>query len=148
VFRIVRHAYNVPVRELNMLVIKAILDLPNNDNNYLNNLMLSFEHFLPLIRNYIKNIDSQNDCLYSVEEYCLSQDNRMTPSVFAKVTAHLYLNDVFLEDVIKEWHKNAKPLAEFDFEEQTKLRSEKPVLGLIEWLETAEEEESESEESQ
>jgi hypothetical protein len=73
----------------------------------------------------------------------------MTPSVFAKVTAHLYLKDVFFEEVITDWHKNAKPLAEFDFEEQTKLRSEKPVLELIKWLETAEEEEeSESEESQ
>jgi len=135
------------MKDLNMLVIKAILDLPENHNTYFTQLKPCFDHLLPLIRNYIKSKESQNDCLSSLEEYCLSQADRLTPLVLVKVIAYLYDAEVLKEDVILEWYKNAKPLAEFDLEEQETLRSQKPILNFIKWLQEAEEESS-SEESE
>ncbi|XP_054162967.1 translation initiation factor eIF-2B subunit epsilon-like [Oppia nitens] len=147
-----KHAYNVPMKDLNILVMKAILDLPNcaeNTDNAINanayfddQLKPCLVHLLPLIKNYIKSQDSQNDCIDAIEEYCLLSDQGINVSILAKTLHYLYFEDVLKEDTILEWHKNAKPLAELSFADQENLRKQKIVLGLIKWLEEAEEESS------
>ena len=134
------------MKDLNALVIKAILDLPEcEDSSYFPRLKPVLDHLLPLIRNYIKSKDSQNDCITSVEEYCLGNDKRITALVFVKLINYLYDKEVLKEDIILEWHKNPKPLAEFDLEEQDQLRSLKPIHGFVQWLKEAEEESSDDE---
>ncbi|CAG2161273.1 unnamed protein product [Oppiella nova] len=144
-----KHAYNVPMKDLNFLVIKAILDLPNsavNPSAYFAQLKPSLDHLLPLIRNYIKSKESQNDCIEAIEDYCLKDCQRITPIMFVKLINYLYDNEVLREDVILEWHTNAKPLPELDLEEQESLRSHKAIQGFIQWLTEAEEESSSDDE--
>ena len=133
------------MKDLNALVIKAILDLPECEDSpsaYFSRLKPALDHLLPLIRNYIKSKDSQNDCITSIEEYSLVNVKRITPLVFVKLINYLYENEVIKEDIIVEWHQNPKPLAEFDLEEQEQLRAQKPIQGFIQWLKEAEEESS------
>lgn len=141
-----RHAYNVPLKELNMLVIKAILDLSYNSVNYFEHLQQSLSHLLPLIRNYIKSRESQVICLTSLEEYCLQHSNKLTPAHLSRVIHYLYDNDILEEEVIIGWHQTVRPLGEFDLSEQEQLRSHQPIQAFVKWLLTAEEESS-SEES-
>ena len=136
------------MNDLNKLVIKAILDLPDSGQSaqaYLERLVPTLNHFLPLIQNYIKSRESQCDCITSIEEYCLLKPERMTPIVFVKLVNYLYDKDIVKEDIIVQWYRKVSPLAEFDHREQQELRSSKAVQGFIKWLEEAEEETSSDE---
>ena len=133
------------MKDLNALVIKAILDLPECDDSpsaYFSRLKPTLDHLLPLIRNYIKSKDSQNDCITSIEEYSLVNVQRINSLVFVKLINYLYDKEVLKEDIIIEWYQNPKPLVEFDLEEQEQLRAQKPIQGFVQWLEEAEEESS------
>lgn len=142
------------MNDLNKLVIKVILDLPDSGSSdssgkstsaYIERLVPILNHLLPLIQNYIKSRESQFDCITSIEEHCLLKAERMTPIVFVKLVNYLYDKDVVKEDVILEWYRKVIPLAEFDHREQQELRSSKAVQGFIKWLEEAEEESSSDE---
>lgn len=131
------------MKDLNALVMKAILDLPETDytlSAYFSQLKPILDHLLPLIKNYIKSKDSQKDCISSIEEYSLQRTRRLSPSELIKIINYLYDEEVLNEDVITSWYKKAEPLPEFTLSEQNKLREHKAIKLFVKWLEEAEEE--------
>lgn len=142
-----RHAYNVPMKDVNSLVIKAILNLAcqSEDKDYFSVVKSHLNHLLPLVRNYIRSDESQNDCIYALEEYCLNNESILTPMNFIKIIQYLYDNSVLDEDIIVSWFKEPKMLPDHETEDQKKLRSRKEVILFIKWLLEAEEESSSDE---
>ena len=125
-----------------MLVIKAILELPNDNIKYFEQLQQYFSQLLPLINNYIKNNASQLCCLYGIEEFCLQNPFKLTYINLSRIINYLYFSDVIEEEVILNWYEFAKPLEKFDVQEQQQLRSHAAIKAFINWLKDAETESS------
>lgn len=65
-----RYAYNISLKELNCLVVKAILNLSNDKPTpaaYLAELKKRIKYFDPVLKKYIRSLDSQKDCLSAIE---------------------------------------------------------------------------------
>ena len=111
------------------------------------------KYFTPLFHNYVKSIESQRDCLYSMEHFALSKASTFTPGVFVKTLNYLYDEEILAEEVILHWHKNHAPLPSLfinknqsiDTLSQKKLRDSKLMINFVNWLAEAEEESSEEE---
>ncbi|KAH9529784.1 DnaJ sub C member 3, variant 4 [Dermatophagoides farinae] len=136
-----KHAYNVPVNEVNSLVIKAVLNLAlNSDGNFSSTVKSNLKYGLPIIQNYIKSISSQNDCIYSIEEFQLQNKELVTSLHLIKIIKFLYEENVLEEDLILKWFYKPKSLSDHVTSEQETLRKSKEVGLFIKWLEEAEEE--------
>ncbi|KAI1292349.1 Translation initiation factor eIF-2B subunit epsilon [Halotydeus destructor] len=152
----VKHAYNIPINEVNMLVFRAMLDLPNVlekplKGSYIEKLRTVLTGFIDVIRNYVKSAESQNDALVAIEQfYHLSQKNpetNLTATVLVNVLSWLYDKDVLDEDVILRWYLKPRSIqgllhsdAEITLEEQEALRKQSAVKKFIEWLNEDDEE--------
>lgn len=146
-----KHAYNVPVNEVNALVIKALLNLARNSNNqqqgnsnhhFLQTINSNLKYGLPIIRNYIKSISSQNDCIYAVEEFQLQNKESISSLYLVKIIEFLYEENILEEDLILKWFYRPKSLSNHLTSEQETLRKSKEIGLFIKWLEEAEEESS------
>ncbi|KZC07203.1 Translation initiation factor eIF-2B subunit epsilon [Dufourea novaeangliae] len=147
-----RYAYNVSMREVTYNVIKAILSLPFHylsekkeavDNqNYQKNLKIMIIYFHPIILNYVKTEDAQDDCLRAVEEVA-STTQELLP--FLKHLLHVFYDkDVLSEEKILEWYRsNDKSINEF---QNSNVRT--VIRPFIKWLEEAEEDTSGSEDDE
>lgn len=68
-----RYAYNVSVREVNYFVVKALLSLPiqarsaDSAQKYLMEFKKMLRDFFPILQNYVRNSDAQDDCLQALE---------------------------------------------------------------------------------
>lgn len=63
-----RYAYNVSMREVNLLVVKAILNLPKMESgSYFPQLWPLQTYFMPIYKNYIRNPAAQIDCLQALK---------------------------------------------------------------------------------
>lgn len=69
-----RYAYNLSVKEVNFLVVKAMLTIPvhsataeTNSKELLVKVKQLLLYFLPILQNYIRNAEAQKDCLQSLE---------------------------------------------------------------------------------
>ncbi|GIY02567.1 translation initiation factor eIF-2B subunit epsilon [Caerostris darwini] len=137
-----KHAYNISIKEMNTLLIKALLKLPfetaepSTSQQYLASLKPSLQFFKPLIANYIKKDDSQFHCLSSMEEFMNTHED-IAPAV-VKVMHFWYDQDILNEPVILEWYKDISP----EHEKTKKLAS-----TFVQWLLEADEESSDDEES-
>ncbi|KAE8740661.1 hypothetical protein FOCC_FOCC013809 [Frankliniella occidentalis] len=131
-----RYAYNVSMREVNLLVVKAILNLPESDS-YLTQLWQMLTYFMPILKNYIKNPVAQIDCLQALKEVAGAESEMLSGVVkFLKV---LYDQDILSEELILKWHSDLKT----DPESKDLCRVAAPF---IKWLEEAEEESEEESE--
>lgn len=133
-----KYAYNVTMKELNIFVIKAILELPHlrttsclQPTQLFSALKSLLSKLKLLLMNYIKSAESQLDCLQALEESCLQWENLLC--VLAKVIHLLYDLDVIEEQVIHKWFAACKP-------QSVKSHAE----PFIKWLQVAEEESSDS----
>ncbi|KOC69266.1 Translation initiation factor eIF-2B subunit epsilon [Habropoda laboriosa] len=143
-----RYAYNITMSEVIYNVIKAILSLPFHylserketvtNQNYEKNLLIMINYFQPIILNYVKTEDAQENCLHAIEEVA-STTQELLP--FLQRLLHLfYCKDVLSEDKILEWYEsNDKDIDEF---QKNKVRT--AIKPFIKWLEEAEEDSSES----
>ncbi|KAK9304652.1 hypothetical protein QLX08_004073 [Tetragonisca angustula] len=144
-----RYAYNVTMDEVTYNVIKAILSLPLHylseeketitSIDYLRNLKHVITYFYPIILNYVKTENAQNDCLHAIEEVAST-----TPELLSclQVLLHMFYDkDVLSEEKILEWYKSNDK--QTDSYEKNKVRV--AVQPFIKWLEEAEEDSSESE---
>ncbi|OAD52498.1 Translation initiation factor eIF-2B subunit epsilon [Eufriesea mexicana] len=143
-----RYAYNITMSEVTYNVIKAILSLPfhylseNKDNitnkNYQTNLKIMVIYFYPIILNYVKTDDAQDDCLHAIEEVA-STTQELLP--FLQHLLHmLYDKDILSEDKILEWYEsNDKDINSHNSQEEKVRNAIKPF---IKWLEEAEEDSS------
>lgn len=134
------------MNEVNSLVIKAILKLAQKDDkDFLTLVKYQLKHLLPLVQNYIRSVESQNDCIYALEEFYLSNENILTSLIFTKIIQYLYDENILDEDVILSWYFKPKILEDHETIEQKKLRSEKEITLFVKWLNEAEEESSDDE---
>ncbi|KAK3914817.1 Translation initiation factor eIF-2B subunit epsilon [Frankliniella fusca] len=125
-----RYAYNVSMGEVNLLVVKAILNLPESDS-FLTQLWQMLTYFMPILKNYIKNPSAQVDCLQALKEVA-GPESEMLPGV-VKFLNILYNQDILSEDVILKWYSDLKT----DPESKDICKVAAPF---IKWLEEAEEE--------
>ncbi len=143
-----KYAYNVPVEDVPLAVIKAIVEGPENSaaeqaselRLYVQN---AISYFDSLLKNYIKGEETQVDVLQTLVECAEQQSNIM--SILPNVIALLYKADVIEEEAILKWYSKLQG-AEHTVsptKRQEVLSSVKPV---IKWLENTEEESSEEEE--
>ncbi|KFM76255.1 Translation initiation factor eIF-2B subunit epsilon, partial [Stegodyphus mimosarum] len=127
-----KHAYNVTMKEVNTLLIKAILKIPleiQKDltvQQYLAKIKISLTFFQPLISNYIRSAESQLDCLSSVEEFMKNHEDLAPAAV--KVIHFWYDRDILNEPVILKWFSNLTS-------ENDRIRSQ--VSSFIKWLQEA-----------
>lgn len=146
-----RYAYNITMNEVTYNVIKAILSLPFHylsekketatNQNYQKNLKIMVTYFYPIISNYIKTEDAQDDCLHAIEEIA-STTQELLP--FLQHLLHmLYDKDILSEEKILEWYESDdKGIDSFEFQKNNVRTAIKPF---IKWLEEAEEDSSETE---
>jgi hypothetical protein len=152
-----RHAYNVPIRELIVLVVKAVLDLPlqsatpsTEEKQYLEQINAALTHMIPLLNNYTRSIESQKDCLASIEHFAVCNRNVCTPNVLVRILLKLYEADVLSDDTILTWHRSATafPTPLTNSTElaavQQQIRCSKPILKLMDWFEQEQEDSDES----
>ncbi|XP_050534764.1 translation initiation factor eIF-2B subunit epsilon [Daktulosphaira vitifoliae] len=133
-----RYAYNINYREANFQVIRAILTLNSavelealNQVRYYAQLQSKLNYFLPLLKNYIKNVDSCEDCLLAIEDTAKGEE--MLNSVVVKVIHHLYETNILSEESILKWHeKDGNGVFGKTIREKTSK--------LVKWLKEAEEE--------
>lgn len=146
-----RYAYNITMSEVTYNVIKAILSLPfhylsekketTTNQNYQRNLKIMVTYFYPIISNYIKTEDAQDDCLHAIEEIA-STTQELLP--FLQHLLHmLYDKDILSEEKILEWYESDdKDIDSFEFQ-KNKVRT--AIKPFIKWLKEAEEDSSETE---
>jgi len=133
-----RYAYNINYREANFQVIRAMLTLNTkaelealNQVRYYTQLQSQLDYFLPVLKNYIKNMDSCEDCLSAIEE--VAKDEELLNTVVVKVIHHLYNENILTEESILKWHQKKE---DTQFAKTIRKKADK----LIEWLMDAEEE--------
>lgn len=140
-----RYAYNINYREANFQMIRAMLTLNSkaelealNQIRYYAQLQSKLDYFLPVLKNYIKNTDSCEDCLSAIED--VARGEELLNTVVVKVIHHLYDVNILSEESILKWHQKEE---DTQFSKYIREKSNK----LIEWLKDAEEETDSDEES-
>ncbi|XP_071452986.1 translation initiation factor eIF2B subunit epsilon [Hetaerina americana] len=144
-----RYAYNVTVKEVNVLVVRSIISIPNaktekhgnpaKTENHLSSQQLFqqlkpiVQYFLPILKNYIRNKDAQFDCLHAIEEFAV--DSPEFHEIVVKFLHMLYDQDVLGEDAIIKWYSNCAS----DTREEVKHLHTK-LTPFIRWLQEADEE--------
>nr|CAD7200936.1 unnamed protein product [Timema douglasi] len=98
-----RYAYNVTVQEVNYHVVRALVSLPSPDN-YWGQLRMQLGYFLPILVNYIRNQQAQEDCLQALEEVATSR-KELRDSLL-KLLHLLYEQEILGEEAILKWHSS------------------------------------------
>jgi len=145
-----KYAYNVSMKEVNTIVTQVILESPSPQNqtpldnaSFLNKLKTNLGKMVKLFQNYMKSVDSQVDCLTSVEDY-FHHHPAQIPCIKA-IVATLYSEEIVTEDAIEQWHAALKSSKE---NPETQKLICKQIAPFMEWLKNAEEEtDSDSDES-
>ncbi|XP_052280601.1 translation initiation factor eIF-2B subunit epsilon-like [Dreissena polymorpha] len=151
-----KHAYNISIKELTGLVVKVLLDQPFSENPSLSGaqalkvLTDSLKRHLMVLKNYIKNEESQRQCLEAIEDFASASSAHL--QLVTKVIHFLYEADVLLEQTILKWYRQVPSNRnrgnnsdDEDLEDRDNKHAEvrKQVAPLIKWLEEADEESSE-----
>nr|CAD7455375.1 unnamed protein product [Timema tahoe] len=126
-----RYAYNVSVQEVNYHVVRALVSLPSPDNYWVQ-LRMQLGYFLPILVNYIRNQQAQEDCLQALEEVATIREE-LRDSLL-KLLHLLYEQDILGEEAILKWHSSP----DLDDPAATPLRI--TVEPFIKWLQEADEE--------
>lgn len=133
-----RYAYNINYREANFQVIRAMLTLNSkaelkalNQVRFYTQLQSKLDYFLPVLKNYIKTMDSCEDCLSAIED--VAKGEEMLNTVVVKLIHHLYDVNILSEESIMKWHQKEE---DGQFAKDIRDKTNK----LIEWLKDAEEE--------
>merc|ERR1719277_212135 len=129
------------IGEVNTLVTKAVLELPLTSINspYLQLLLQQLKKLAPVLQNYIRNPQSQQDCLNSIEDAALAHIS--IAGSLVKILHHFYDTEMLSEESILLWHKKQPDANQDDSADRILLR--KKIQGFITWLEEAEEDSSE-----
>ncbi|XP_052825505.1 translation initiation factor eIF-2B subunit epsilon [Octopus bimaculoides] len=137
-----KHSYNIAIKELNQAVMRLTIEMPltslsnASTNQILAAIKINLTKWLPLIKNYNRSIESQTDSLEALMESAV--ENSQIAYIFPNILSILYDKDVLDEAAIIQWHKKEPALDQVNQRNIWK-RAEK----YINWLEQAEEEDSE-----
>ncbi|XP_052793044.1 translation initiation factor eIF-2B subunit epsilon-like [Mya arenaria] len=150
-----KHAYNISIKELTGLVVKVLLEQPFSEDPSLSGptaliaVKKSLTRHIAVLRNYIRNEESQSQCLVAIEVFGGSSSAHMP--LVTKIIHFLYEEDLLLESSILRWYKagpqNLPDSDDEDFEERDNKHAEirLQVAPLIKWLEEADEESEDDE---
>ncbi|XP_014217306.1 translation initiation factor eIF-2B subunit epsilon [Copidosoma floridanum] len=160
-----RYAYNINIRQVSHNVIKAILRLPlhhyskieaDSKNQmksaeYFKILKKILEYFNPIIENYIKTENAQEDCLNAIQDVVFTNETLVKPYVIHLIK-YLYDRDILVEEKIIEWYEqdffSTEDAQLFNTESDNLTQEEKRCISasmrkemapFINWLKEAEE---------
>ena len=138
-----KHAYNIPIQDVPLAVVKAILDGPQNSTTCQSSELYQYAkntvaHFEPLLQHYIKGKDIQVNVLHTLADCAAQNPNAL--AIFAKVVLLFYHADILDEACIFSWHSRFQEVTVSNTKKVEILKCVEPV---IEWLQSAEEESSE-----
>jgi len=133
-----KFAYNITMEDVNTLVVKAMLSLPealNPDSitgfkDYLTKLKPILKHFLPVLKNYIKKSTTQLECLRFLETYWTDHPKYIESITY--IMKFLYDEEVLTEESLITW-----------FNKSSNQTVKKHVEAFIRWLQEADEESDE-----
>ena len=139
-----KHAYNIPIQEVPLAVVKAILEgqadaNPHDKSLFFSYAQKSFTHYQPLLSHYIKDSRTQLSVLQCLTD-CACQGNSSILAFLPKIVLLLYNLDIIEETAIVSWNDGLSR-AERTLQQEEILQKMRPV---IEWLQNAEEESEES----
>ncbi|GFS69475.1 translation initiation factor eIF-2B subunit epsilon [Nephila pilipes] len=132
-----KHAYNISIKEVVSVLVKALLNLPFEYDanlttiaygNMLKRLRISLDK---VIFNYVRSADTQYTCLLAVEDFMKNHGNFAQSGV--TVIKAWYDDDVLHELVIFRWFYNISP-------ENANIK--RLIDPFMKWLREAEEESS------
>ncbi|KRY47458.1 Translation initiation factor eIF-2B subunit epsilon [Trichinella britovi] len=134
-----KHAYNVTMEQVYQAVVNGLFQLPLEQANcqlsavdYWKALMPVMRYLEPVLKNYFKNIQSQQILLDVLLN--LAVQNECIQSALVRIVHSLFEMDILEEDQILNWyesmHKNSLGVVKLKLE------------PLVEWLRQAEEESS------
>lgn len=149
-----RYAYNVGIRQVSYSVIKAILSLPLQltqlPDNYRRTLKTMLTYFKPIIANYIKTENAQEDCLRAIQDVACSNQQLILPCT-QYLLHFFYDNDILFEEKIIEWYEqdcndnqDAGDYLNNAADENIAKALKNSVLPFVQWLKEAEEDSSNS----
>lgn len=141
-----RYAYNIAVKDVNINLIRAILQIESSKIDSTNTKQLlqyaqsKLNYFMPLIENYIKSSDAQQDCLIAIENYATiynasrsEEEYEAMLKIVPKILHFFYDKNVIEENEICSWHKKI---------ETHELKE--ALAPFITWLQEADEESDDS----
>lgn len=141
-----RYAYNIAVRDVNMNLVRAMLQIESSKIDSTNTKQLlqytnsKLNYFMPLIENYIKSSDAQKDCLSAIEIHATNYNATRTEEeyeallkIVPKILHFFYDKNVIEENEICSWHKRI---------ETRELKD--ALTPFITWLQEADEESDDS----
>ncbi|KAI8482865.1 Translation initiation factor eIF-2B subunit epsilon [Branchiostoma belcheri] len=141
-----KYAYNISMQELNVCVVRCVLEVAHlratlmaTAAEYLAALKPLLQPMKGLLKNYIRNSDSQQDCLLAVEEYFGTHLN--ISAVLVTLLNFLYNEDILEEDSILKWYRHPAPSSSLPQKAQQQVRA--AAAKFIQWLQEAEEESEE-----
>ncbi len=102
-----RYANEVTVDDVNCNVVRAILNIETKMENpspkeRLQHMHSKLKYFLPIMKNYIKDVDTQHDCLTTIMEVAFADKN--LKSLLIWILQFLYNEDVLAKGVILVWY--------------------------------------------
>ena len=143
-----KHAYNIPIQDVPLTIIKAIVESPLNTPSsgqsveVLSYVKNAVSHFDSLLHHYIKGHEIQVNVMQVLGD-CARQHSAVL-SAFPKIVLLLYNADIIEEAAVMDWFSRLQgaesPSGPAVSKKQDLIASIQPV---IEWLENAEEESSE-----
>lgn len=156
-----KHAYNIPIQDVPLTIVKAIVEGPLNTttpsssssqaSDLLTYIKNAISHFESLLQHYIKGHEVQVSVMQTLGDCACKHQSLLT--VFPKIVLLLYNADIIEEAAVLEWHSRLQGAESpsggggsglSGSKKQDLISSIQPV---IEWLENAEEETSDEEES-
>ena len=133
-----KHAYNIPIGDVPIYIMRAILEGPTpgaeSREELVAYVMKAFKHFRNLLMHYIKGRSIQYNVLAAMADVALK--DKTVSAIFSKAVLELYNTDVIEEETILKWHEEQSSLEEYD----VVIRLLNPV---VDWLKNAEEESDE-----
>ena len=143
-----KHAYNIPIQDVPLTIIKAIVEGPLNSpagqtsSELLIYVKNAISHFESLLHHYIKGHEVQVNVMQTLGDCARQHPNVLV--VFPNIVFSLYNADIIEEGAVMEWHSKLQgaesPSGVAESKKQDLITSIQPV---IKWLESAEEESSE-----
>ncbi|GFV67952.1 translation initiation factor eIF-2B subunit epsilon [Trichonephila clavipes] len=133
-----KHAYNISIKEVVSVLVKALLKLPFEYEpnltwpGYSPALSRVRESLDIVIFNYIKSADTQYSCLLAIEDF-MKKHEKCSPAG-VRLIREWYDEDILHELIIFRWFLNISP---------ENARIKKMMEPFVKWLGEAEEESSE-----
>ena len=140
-----KHAYNIPIDDVPVAIVRAIMEGPQNESSpsaatMLSYIEVSINRLKQLLQSYLEHQSRQVKVLSSIAEVVCQNPALLIG--FAKIVLFLYNSDVIKEPAILQWFEQLTTNDTTNMQEIiTKI---KPVIV---WLQTAEEESSSEEDT-